>query len=449
MLSALFLVVVAVIISACKKDRTNLSPTLLPEGDSLAIAIVDTFSIQTSMLPDDSIYSGKSTWVLLGSYNDPEFGLFESGFAAQLRLASSNVDFGTGSLVCTGVDLLLIYNAVHAYGNYDASTGIAQHSQSFEVFEATEAMTDKLEYSTDVVPGHTGINLIAAGQEQQYLNPSDLDPSNLKPTMRIPLDPTFGQKFLDQSGTSNLADNTNFTAFFNGLVVKTNSTGQVINEGAIAAFDLTDEHSKLRIYYAKNGVADTFDLVFNSSSARYSFLTHYYSGSNAGLALLNAPGQPLLYLQGGAGIAVNVKLPYISKLANIEKIIINKAELVLPIASDLTVYAPPALLLGTIPRAEEGIYNPIIDYMEGSGHYLGSYTAGSDRYTINITRFIQELVEGSRLDPSFDLHASGSGIQYLFSSGLQKSGVLPNRVILNGPEVAADPMKLVIYYSKY
>lgn len=448
LLSALFFVAIAIASSGCNKDSNDLSPTLVPEEDTLAVFQTDTFTLNASAYVDDSIYSGNAAWLLLGEYHDPKFGIFKAGFAAQLRLTSSNLDFPDGS-TCTGVDMTLVYNDAHSYGSF-SSNGAAVQDQTFEVFRVTEPMTAKLEYETTDMLQNDGDNKILAGAETFKLNPSNLDAETGKPTLTIALDPTFGQVILNEDGSANLTDNDNFVSFFNGIVVQPNNASQAAGEGAVAAFDLVDAASKVSIYYTHSGGNDTLDLVFNSSSARYTFVEQDYSGSDAEVKLNNPEqGQQEIFVQGAAGIAFDIEIPYLEKLATRTNFILNRAELILPVSSDVVNYPPPSLLQGVEKVSNEGIYQPILDYNEGSLHYEGTFDDDEKQYVINITRFAQQVLEGSRSNALFQINASGSGIQYEFSTGLQKSGLVPQRAILNGPESASDPAKVVIYYTKY
>ena len=73
-----------------------------------------------------------------------------------------------------------------------------------------------------------------------------LDPLKYAAHLRIKLSPTWAQKFLNASGTINLADNTDFLAFFKGLYV---TAAPVSSKGCMMYFNMLLSLSQMVFYY--------------------------------------------------------------------------------------------------------------------------------------------------------------------------------------------------------
>ena len=86
------------------------------------INVVDTFSVVGFSQLEDSLQTSNlnsGNW-LLGSFNDPVFGISASTMYTQFRLPSSNVDFGDGATI----DSVVMYlSYAGAYGSWDRFKG--------------------------------------------------------------------------------------------------------------------------------------------------------------------------------------------------------------------------------------------------------------------------------------------------------------------------------------
>ncbi len=128
-LSATFLLSLLVITTSCKKDKNLLGGNAIDQNDLLNSGGIDTFSLKTFTIERDSAVTSNPRFVLLGHYNDPEFGPFKSGFYSQVRLSGLNPDF-SGSIVIDSFVLALEYAS--AYGKVS--------TQNFHVYELDQIM---------------------------------------------------------------------------------------------------------------------------------------------------------------------------------------------------------------------------------------------------------------------------------------------------------------------
>jgi len=421
------------LLSACKKDEGDLGLQVLPDEDLLHGTYVDTFSLITYTEREDSLRTDELSKNLLGSYVDPVFGKTTAGFYTQLRLSANNPTFDVPNIVVDSVVLQLVYEGY--YGNIDA--------QTFNVYEVLDTLyTDSAYYSNSFAD--TGAtDLVDPSSQTQtpdiYNYVSFPSGDSAKPQLRLRLNNALGQNIINESGTGNLADNDVFTKFFKGLYVTVNNPSQFPGQGAILSLNTTDADSKLTIYYRDTNLGDTleFDLLINENCARFNNIKHDYSGTAVEAELNDSTfGQQFFYLQAGAGLTSVVKIPNITNLSANGPVVVNKAELIIPVQYyTIDPLSPPlkAFIFGIDSLGENYITD---DY--NFGNYTGdAYDNSKKQYVFTLTRHITDLLKGDELN---------NGMRILAGSG----SVSANRVIFSGQNSPnRDKPYLKITYTKY
>jgi hypothetical protein len=134
-----FVFIILIHLAACKKDPITLGISLLPPTDTLSIKTIDTVSIISYSVLQDSIRSDRTKTSILGSFIDPVFGKTTASFCTQVRLSSEGVSFGINP-VLDSVVLMLRYSSI--YGNADAF-------QNVRVYEMDEDLTIDTAYYSD------------------------------------------------------------------------------------------------------------------------------------------------------------------------------------------------------------------------------------------------------------------------------------------------------------
>ena len=122
-----------------------------------------------------------------------------------------------------------------------------------------------------------------------------------------------------------------------------------------------------------------------------------------------------------------------------QKVAINKAELILPvdpssISGNDSVYSPSAKLVATLADSAKG---PLVmpDYFEGSTYFGGDYDATNKVYKFNIARYVQQVLNGTRVNQGL----------YIITNARPTTA---NRVqLLGGNKALTSRMRLKITYT--
>lgn len=421
-LSATFLIALFLTVS-CKKKESNLGANALDPNSLLNAHQVDTFSLTTFTIAEDSVISDNPAYAVLGSYNDPKFGTFDANFYTQLRLSGLNPNFGdVGDIVIDSVVLGLEY--VDSYGNY------AQ--QTLEVYEVTEKMHIDSTYYSFTTLTHNATNLVEPGFENFTPNPTAITvigTDTVDTQLRIRLRNSLGQQLIDEAsmiGGTNFTTNENFSTYFKGLHVKVNNGAQASGQGGVFYFDLNDPLSKMTIYYSQGGTNKRFDFLINSECADFNHVDINNSGKPVQTVINDTvSGQKEFYAQAFKNRAV-VQMAGLSNLP--KKAIIHKAELILPVQYQSSAKYMPSYELSVSVRINE--------ILSGIG-VLGYYDNYKKQYTIDVKNYLQALVSGQIstteliLSPRFFVNSA-------------------DRIIFNGPTtINKMKPKLVITYTEF
>lgn len=430
MLSASFFIT-GILFTSCKKKDNVLGLGLHPEEDLIGLNTMDTLSLVTYSSTSDSIVTDELTSSnLLGSYVDPYLGKATASIYTHIRLEGA-IDFipDGGTINDIALDSVVLYlDITDFYGRLD--------NQTFEVYQITEDFfKDSTYYSTSTLATDV-VNLVEAGM-------GTITPDG--DLLSIPLSLSdFAQPIVNQSGTGTLDGNDGtgkFVDWFKGLHIRVNNSSQVEGDGAILYIDLESSKSKVTLYYRDTmGIAadhDTleFDFNINSSCARFSNFSQDYSGTLVEQVLVDSTnGQELFFSQTMGGVRAKVDIPYALNVLDSGNVIINKAELILPVQyyPGDPLYPPSELYL--VMDNNDGTISFIPDYNDDRGGYFDD---DENSYTFNITRYYNQLIRGEISSSPLTVISSGNA-------------VTANRVVFNGPStILKDKPKVVVTYSKY
>lgn len=421
-LSATFLFTLLFIGVSCKKDTNLLGGNVIDQNELLSSGGVDTFSLKTFTIIDDSVISNDPRYALLGNYNDPEFGPVEASFYSQIRLSGLNPNFGTnpGDIVIDSFVLALEYAG--SYGNVS--------TQTFEVYRVDEKMhADSIYYnfSTLTVQPENLVN----GSGQLTLDPnaiSVIGQDTVRSQLRIPLKPAKALEIITDviNGVADFGSDESFTSnYYKGIYVKSSTTGQASGTGSVAYFNLKDQDSKLTIYYTQGAeTGKVFDFKINDNCPSFNHVETNYTGKFIQNVINDTiSGQTEFYAQSQKSRAV----VDIASIKNLPKnIVVHSAKLHLPVEHKLTSKLVPSSGIVVLNAKTLSIINATT-----------TYSASSSSYIIDLRSFIQGYLTG--------IHTS---TEMTISPGLFISSV--DRIVFNGPNTTnKNKPKLIITYTEF
>ncbi len=430
---ALFLSVIfcVSILFSCKKDGK-----LAPDFDSgnLSVHFVDTFSIQTSVVQEDSLRTDGLLYNLLGIYNDAELGFVSSSIYTQVLLTGANIDFGN-SPTLDSVVLTLDYLGIYGDKTSQMSVDVYKISSELDINKDYYSSTDDVLYDPTPLTPLGGLTFTPNLTDSVSI---DFDAIVRKPHLRIKLNNSFGQDLMD-AHTNDLANDLAFTKFMNGLYITTSDsvTSSTLSsgQGSIVSFNMNSSMSTLTLYY--NGTS-SYDFTINSNCEKFSRFAHNYTGKDLENHINNTPTKNTnrIYVATMARAKTKIELPTIKNLLAEGDILINKAEITLTL-EDGTEVDPdiPLEKLALVAIGESGNSISLLDELEGSDHFGGSYNETNKTYTFNITRHLHQLIHSNT--PDYGM--------YLVS---KKSTISANRSILGSENSPSYKIRLEITYSK-
>ncbi len=426
-LTGLFLFILA--FSSCKKADT-IGLEVLPEEDRLEGVHTDSVTILAHIMVEDSLNTTGTPYHVLGSHNDPIFGLSKASIYTQVRPAALSPGFGTNPTIDSVVLSL-------AYAGYYADIMKLGGEQSFSVHRLLEGMNDTLTYYSDDTLDYQKLPLGTFTGLVETRDSVSINGVNEPPQMRILLNESFGQEILN---STSLSSDENFLADFKGFYITPATQNLSTGAGSLLYIDPESAYTKLIVYYHNDSVAAAtpFNFVVNEITKRFNNFTHDYSNAfdiNAQLAD-STLGADKLYLQSLASLKAKITFPHLDNfLANGQEIAINKAELIFPVADNTTERLSPPSKMALVKKGSDGKDKFLDDNIYESPDFVGGfYNSTTEEFAFNIPRHMQSLLKDTTADKSI----------YLLVSFARTTG---NRVIINGTQNADKPLKLRLTYT--
>lgn len=400
-------------LQACKKDPSVIGLDIHPQSDKVTAATINSVGIKAYTFSEDSLSTDERSISLLGSYNDPVFGLTSASFISQVRLSSLALDFGTS----------VTADSIYIYLDYSSYYGDSNVAQTINIYELSKSIyPDSTYYSNfnaDSVVGATPLHSFTFTPR----------PGDTSLAIKLPVE--LAQRFISAPSTI-YADNTAFLEFFKGFYFAPDAgnTG-----GGISYFNLLSTRSYMILYYTNQDGAQKYNFAFNTNCARINLFKHNYSSSSVTGIGDSVNTNSNIFMQAMSGLGMKVFFPGLVSWRDSGQIIISKAELVIPVNTTYlnSLYPTPAKLLN-VRISSTGTYEFLPDYLVGDTYFNGIYDEDNSEYRFNIGRYIQTIVDGTVTD---------SGIAVLCTD----NRVSANRLVVNNSSVSGG-LRLEIYYFK-
>jgi hypothetical protein len=430
--SANFFLVVF-LFSACDK-KTSLGGDLL-DDESKNFRTIEYNQFFSHSLLESRVRTDEDSCNLnfLGSYNDPDFGILQSGFMLQYSLPFPNnlpiSRLHPDSFSVDSVTVQLPYRLGSYYGNNETSLKY----QRLQVFELKNNINKSDSYYSDLDFASYATTNSLADQffvpDVTVITSSDLD---TVPMLRVKLDKEFGNRLL--SDTNSLKSSSAFLNFFKGLQFRVNNINQASLGGGIVGFDLNLRASKLTVY-AKHQRLGTLKYSFttNSDFAKVNFYTYKRSAQNSISQQLSDTtlGQNFIFVQGFGGTKAKVTLPFLNSFKDSLPVLLNKAELIFELQDENLSIFPPVSKLALRVHKSDGTVAKLSDENATGAFNINGILTSSNQYKFNITQYIYSLLYSDESDKGLFLSVDDGGLN-------------PGRIKLKG----GNNIRLKITYTK-
>lgn len=425
----------AIAAAACKKSPETIGNGLISDSDYIGIYHTDAIELVCHSY-HDSIGTKNVSSGLLGSMDDPIFGLTQAGFCSQLRFSSAGQRFGDNPIVDSIVLQLYLtgyygdttcWQTVHAYVLADTLNADTTY------YNYTQVELENIDYAE-------GYQFQPHPRTKKHVIGND---TIGQPIVRIPLSNSLGERLINLDSTA-YKEPATFKRFFHGLCLKCDPA---VGNGNVSYFNLTNNtFTVLRLYYHDASNPDKsirYDYYITSADTYFNQFDHDYTeGAPDFVSQLldgdTALGQQRLYLQTMGGVKTRISFPTIAQwtdtLSEGCHIVINEAKLIVTAADVDTACFTEPNTLSLVKFAANGSTAILPDYQEGTSYYGGSYSTTKHTAYFRISEYLQDLIMG-REEP------------YGLSLGINGGAYTANRLVINGPETEADNLRVEVTYS--
>ncbi len=408
------------ILNSCKNQDT-VGFTLGTKGN-LSGSLIDTATVFTKTVAEDSVVTSGIAKCPLGYINDPIFGVTQADLITDLNLpgmtsSSGNVPYTlpAGTITIDSAVLILKYSP----GFYGDSTSASQYT--LNVYQLPQRQTDGATYYNFTTWGTPSVLLgtksfIARPGTHVIIDSAATGkapvPDTIAPQIRIPISQSFLRTALFSASAAQLNSNLIFKNNVKGLYITINR-GQSTGTGGIMMVSGADSIA-VYIRSASGTVIDTATVYLPTiSHASYIHNTRSTVFQNA-ITNKTTLTDSLVYLQGLAGSRVKVSFPYLDSLfsnknvGGVNNVIINRAELVVTMNpnSNIPPYLVPLprLSLYELDIAHQRVELPdatglsTADAVGAFGGFFLTSVKPANTYHFLVTSYIQNRITNKLID---------------------------------------------------
>jgi hypothetical protein len=424
------LTMIALIVGSCQKEVLKLGSDILPSGDFVSMKSIDTLSVFSYTMSDDSIRTDKAPNSYLGQLYDPYFGTSTAGFVTQIRL---NRVWDKVAFTVDSMKLIL-----HLVGNKGGNTD-AIHS--FSIYEISDQIYNDSAYYSNTRLNTTGFKVTGIPFPKLRTDTAYNDIEIKLPDNGVAL----GNYIIRDTSKlfySNVVPD--FRSYFKGLYFQMDPSPDPLLVTLSLVWDQVTFYNYF-VLYGHNGdgtfATYSFNLDAKSINAYYNRFNHDYTTATLGDKMAHrntAYKDTLSYLQGLNGVYTKVTLPGLAKLKKDEtlgKIAVNRARLVVPFKFKKTATEfyfnslPQKLYLRY--KVKNGTRYDVTDYLMGSASDLshnffdGVIDSVANVYNFNIPAFVQSYLEDATnlVEPELEIYQSSGTRNVVFGANKNKTPV--------------------------
>ena len=409
-----FALISLMLLYSCSEDETIIGSGIHESGALNVKKLIDT-DINAYTIYDDSLLT-KNHGSVLGFYRDNVFGSVSAGIYSQMSLRGASADFSPHTFDSLTLDMQI--SGVYSNSLSDESPKV--YLQVYQLSD--EIKVDSNYYSTNSAQYNP--TPLFEGEVTLSTDSVTVNGEKTAPHFSVRLKDEF-MNLLHENFTSN-----------KGLYEKTKGLyfrvdpSRSDNAMAYINFALDSSLTGVKLHYKEKDStsAKVYTFSLGKESFKFSEFKHDYSGTALSVFTSNPKDSiaksPYLYIQSLGGTLVRVKIPGLKDKSKYpEKMIINEANLILPLADINPDNNPPSQLYCAMYK-EDGTVGAILDYFDGT------YDSSKKQYRICLTRHIQNLLYGTIDDWGLLVYINGRG-------------AIANRCVIDGNNAVLE-----VYYSE-
>ena len=392
----------------------------------------DTLTIRVFSAEADPIPTNLGVQNIIGVMNDPVFGKIKSGIYTEFRLPRNEFSLGEDPK---------LDSIVLSFGYSGKFYGQETTFQRIRVYELSENFPDLDTLYSDLFIPHYPVPI-----GERLLRPAPVDSIAIDTLMYAPhftmrLSDEFGQKIIDANGTDAFRDIPGFLDYFKGLYIVPDD--DIDGIGSIFNINMFSGFTRLTLFYNLGGENSLrHDFFINEFTKRSNYIQNLGTGQADPLLQQQLSGQnpeiygdSLLFLQSMGRVNGRIQIPYINELRTLQGVTINQAKLILPLAPGFDNETfPAARQIALFKLNQDGRISFLSDQFFGDEYFGGVLNAEERQYHFNITSHLQRLIDGKEEDYGMVLYVSWSSDS-------------AERIVLKGPGVSQNPIRLEIVYT--
>jgi hypothetical protein len=407
-------------VTSCEKGPTQIGSGMLPGSDFVYTKSIDTLSVYSYTMYDDSVRTDNPSVSYVGQIYDPYFGTTKAEFVTQIRMGSAWDD---QSFTIDSVKLFLRLLDVR---------GGADITHTLRISEiATKITTSEAYYSNKKV------------DTTEYIFPT-IDLPVLKAdtinNIEIKLPDVVLANYLTRDTSKLFHSNTkdDFRTFFKGLYFRLLPSSKPLMTVLSLSPPATggDYQNYFELYMHDDAAATKvfyFFLDAVNRNASYNRYIHDFSTADPVKKIKHINDNyrdTLSYLQYLNGVYTRMLLPGLARLktdASFKNIAINKARLIIPVQYDGDLYTA-----STIPsqlylryRTIKGAKHVVPDYNINASFFNGKLDTTNNVYTFNIPAFVQAYLKDAAdsIKPELELFQGTGTTNVILKANTSKTPV--------------------------
>ena len=435
-------VFIALLSTSCIKETSLIGLGLIPPGDKIQTFYTDTITVYSSILKLDSVSSYGIVDFIFGSYRDPVFGLASANVYTQFSYAYAGFRYGSNP-IADSVILHIKYKYQYIYGNKNATINFKVYSLKnpnqprWDTVHFFSSNTSELQTYLD--------NQIAQFSFCPALHKTDS-------IIRIALDPAFGNGLIQNPDTFTYDSTNRFHKNIQCGIAVIPDNAVSSGDGYIFKTYYNSDYFWIDVYYHNDTITtDSVSHFAISSSELDARINTYYHDYSSGkfFASLTTPTihDTLNYIASMSGVMTKLSFPGLEALkakARDSIIVINSAELILPVYGDDTAQYPPSDMIQLLHLDNSGNYSVTADYnyFSSYGSYIdGNYDKYNRQYTTQITKHIEYCLTHKNYGRDLFVRSSSSS-----ASSYPEFSFAGRSILRNG--TGKNKIKLKLIYTK-